>query len=193
MPTTAPKATQTLNRPALIERIAVRTGMPASAVETAIRGFEDELAHQVAGGNAVSLQGSFRLESVRRPRRKARNPRTGESVIVAAHSVARFTIGAQLKTAVAKKGTAPLSAERAAKARAIATTAAATKPAPTKAPAAAPHRRLRIPCEEGHAAPREGNHLVPAEPAAVETPQAPVPLAPANKASGPPKPRHQHR
>ena len=35
---TAPKSTQTMNRPALIDTIAVRTGMPASAVGTAIKG-----------------------------------------------------------------------------------------------------------------------------------------------------------
>ena len=179
MPTTAPKSTQTMNRPALIDRIAVRTGMPASAVETAIRGFEDELAHQVAGGNAVSLQGSFRVESVRRPRRKARNPRTGESVVVAAHNIARFTVGAQLKTAVAKKGTAPLSAERAAKARGTATTAAATKAAPTKAPAAARTVDSAPPAKTAKAPRAKRATPVPAASTAVETPQAPVSPAPA--------------
>ena len=169
MPTTAPKTTQTLNRPALVQRIAIRTGIPASTVEAAIRGFEEELAHQVAAGKAVSLQGSFRVESVRRPRRQARNPRTGESVVVAAHNIAKFTVGAQLKTAVAKKASAPLSAERAAKALATDTT---RKSAPTRATAAAGSVTRASPAKRTTRAPRTKATPAPDAPTAVKAPAA---------------------
>lgn len=171
MPTTAPTTTQTLNRPALVQMIALRTGIPASTVEAAIRGFEDELAHQVAAGKAVSLQGSFRVESVRRPRRQARNPRTGESVVVAAHNIAKFTIGARLKSAVAKKAAAPLSAERAAKAQATTTP---RKSAPTRATDAAGSVTRASPAKRTTRAPRAKATPAPdvPTPTAVKAPAA---------------------
>ena len=94
-----------VSRSELGRRIAAR-GATQSQAAYAVTAVLEEITAALAAGEKVSLVGFGTFEPVTRAPRTARNPRTGETVPVAAATVARFHPGAVLKTAVAS-GTVP--------------------------------------------------------------------------------------
>lgn len=83
----------------LAQRIAAR-GASSGQAQHAVDAVLDEITAALAAGEKVTLVGFGSFEPVARAARTARNPRTGESVAVAAATVARFHPGTALKAAV---------------------------------------------------------------------------------------------
>ena len=88
----------------LAQRIAARGATPAQAAH-AVDAVLGEITAALAAGEKVTLLGFGSFEPVARAARTARNPRTGETVPVAAATVPRFHPGAGLRAAVDGGGT----------------------------------------------------------------------------------------
>jgi DNA-binding protein HU-beta len=87
----------------LAHRIAARGATPTQAAH-AVDAVLDEITAALAAGERVTFVGFGSFAPVARPARTARNPRTGETVPVAATTVPRFHPGAGLKAAVDGNG-----------------------------------------------------------------------------------------
>lgn len=83
----------------LAQRIAARGATSAQAAH-AVDAVLGEITAALAAGEKVTLVGFGSFEPVARPARMARNPRTGDTVPVAAATVPRFHAGARLKAVV---------------------------------------------------------------------------------------------
>lgn len=97
-----------MNKTELIDGLEARLGDRKVAV-AALDGFLDIINRAVAKGEKVSISGFGTFEKVDRPARKARNPRTGESVRVKKTAVPKFRPGTGLKSVAA--GTTKLGRE----------------------------------------------------------------------------------
>jgi len=71
--------------------------------DAVIKGIFDAMAGEMAKGGTVDIAGFGKFEGVMRAARDARNPRTGETVKVAAKRVPKFKAGKALKDEVAGK------------------------------------------------------------------------------------------
>jgi len=117
-----------MNKSQLVEVLAERLGDRKIAAE-AVDGVLATIVDTVRSGQSVSLAGFGVFESRARAARRARNPRTGESVDVPATTVPAFRPGTGFKSAVSGDG-----AEPAKRVRAAATaTAEVSEPAPAAA------------------------------------------------------------
>jgi DNA-binding protein HU-beta len=83
-----------------VDRVASRSGLSkkdaGSAVDAVISSIEDALQ----GGEDVNFTGFGKFHVAERGAREGRNPRTGETMTIAASRVPRFTAGSGLKKAV---------------------------------------------------------------------------------------------
>ena len=79
-----------MNKPELGERHAVRTGMSKAAARDAVDGVFEVIGDALANGEEARILafGTFGTRS--RPARTARNPRTGETLTVAASTAPVF-------------------------------------------------------------------------------------------------------
>jgi DNA-binding protein HU-beta len=83
-----------------VDRVAADSGLSkkdaGSAVESVIRQIETALSN----GEEVNFTGFGKFHVAERGAREGRNPRTGETMTIAASRVPRFTAGSNLKKAV---------------------------------------------------------------------------------------------
>jgi len=83
-----------------VDKVAAKSGLSkkdaGSAVDAVISSIEDALQ----SGEEVSFTGFGKFHVASRGAREGRNPRTGESMTIAASKVPRFTAGSGLKKAV---------------------------------------------------------------------------------------------
>jgi DNA-binding protein HU-beta len=89
-----------VNKDELARGVAERSGLGNSQAKSAVQAMLEEISKQIADGNEVRLTGFGKFSAVHRPAREGRNPRTGESMQIAAKSVPKFSAGAELKKAV---------------------------------------------------------------------------------------------
>lgn len=95
----------------IIESILEKTGLNRKDIHQVIDLFAEEIKKALVAGKVVELRGFGTFEiRVRKGRKKARNPKTGETVSVSSHGVAAFRAGKELKRDVWPI-TAPLSAQ----------------------------------------------------------------------------------
>jgi integration host factor subunit beta len=85
----------------IIDSVYEQTGIARKDIRTvvdlAISGIKDALVE----GMIIELRGFGTFETrLRRGRKKARNPKTGETVTVTSHGIAAFRPGRELKQAV---------------------------------------------------------------------------------------------
>jgi DNA-binding protein HU-beta len=97
------RAMAVITRDVLAERLAdwVESNEGQMSLEAArdeVRWFFDTLTTSLVNGDEVRIHGFGTLKTAERAARMGRNPRTGESVKVAARRVARFTPGTTLAT-----------------------------------------------------------------------------------------------
>ena len=83
----------------LVRHVAGETGMTRSAAEAAVKSMLSGIAGSLAQGEAVSLPGFGTFGTRSRPARTGRNPRTGESLSIAASTVPTFEAGKSLRDA----------------------------------------------------------------------------------------------
>ncbi len=90
-----------MNKTQLVAAIAEKSGLSKKDAEAALNAFVGVTTDALAKGDNVALIGFGTFEAHDRPARSARNPRTGETIEIAAKKVPAFKAGAALKKAVA--------------------------------------------------------------------------------------------
>ena len=89
-----------MNRSELDRRVAERTGLASTAAKDAVDAVFSVIAEALAGGEDARITGFGVFGTRARPARTGRNPRTGESVSIAASTAPTFKPGKTLKDAV---------------------------------------------------------------------------------------------
>ena len=91
-----------MNKGELVSALAAKTEMTKKESEVALNGLLDVIAENMAKGEKIQLIGFGTFEAKKRPARVARNPRTGDTVKIAASKAPVFKAGKALKDAVNK-------------------------------------------------------------------------------------------
>ncbi len=89
-----------MNKSDLINHVASAGGLSRSAAMDAVEAVLGGITQTLAAGDSVSLVGFGTFSVVDRAARTARNPRTGETINVAASKAPKFKPGKALKDAV---------------------------------------------------------------------------------------------
>ena len=89
-----------MNKTELIAAVAEKTGISKKDAEAAVKAVTDTIAAELVAGNKVQLVGFGTFEVSERPAREGRNPRTGETIKIAAAKNPKFKAGKALKDAV---------------------------------------------------------------------------------------------
>jgi len=89
-----------MNKTDLINYVAIETGLNKDSATKAVEAIIGGITSTLAGGEAVNIVGFGAFSVTARAARTARNPRTGESIDVAASNAPKFRAGKALKDAV---------------------------------------------------------------------------------------------
>lgn len=84
----------------LVRDVAGKSGLGVGEAKRALEATLRAIEEQMGEGNEVRLTGFGKFSVSQRSARTGRNPRTGESMQIAAKSVPKFSAGAELKKAV---------------------------------------------------------------------------------------------
>jgi len=85
----------------IIDALYEKTGMSRTEIRGAVDLFIDEMKEALMRRQIIELRGFGTFEvKVRKARPRARNPRTGETIVIRAHGAATFRPGRELKQAV---------------------------------------------------------------------------------------------
>lgn len=91
-----------MNKTELIAAVAEKAEISKKDAEKAVKAFTDAVAEELAKGGKVQLVGFGNFEVSERPAREGRNPRTGETMTVAASKTPKFKPGKALKDEINK-------------------------------------------------------------------------------------------
>jgi DNA-binding protein HU-beta len=83
-----------------VDRVASESGLSKKDAGTAVDAVIRSIEGALSGGDEVSFTGFGKFHVAERGAREGRNPRTGETMTIAASKVPRFTAGSGLKKAV---------------------------------------------------------------------------------------------
>ncbi len=89
-----------MNKTELCAAVAAKAGMTRKDAETAVAALIDVVGETLKDGEKVAIVGFGTFEVKDRPARKARNPRTGEEIEIAASKAPVFKAGKALKDIV---------------------------------------------------------------------------------------------
>ena len=92
-----------MNRAELLEAIEKTSGVSRKDADSVLRAFIDVTEKAVKKGDSVTLVGFGTFSQTKRKARTARNPRTGESIKVAAKKAPVFKAGKSFKDIVSGK------------------------------------------------------------------------------------------
>ncbi len=81
----------------LAEKVAGKTGIPASHAREAIDATIDAVSDELAAGGEVALAGFGKFSVSQRAARQGRNPATGQTITIAASKAAKFSAASALK------------------------------------------------------------------------------------------------
>ena len=82
----------------IVDAIYNKAGLEYGEIRKVVDLFIDEVKTALISGKAIELRGFGTFEiKIRKGRRKARNPKTGETFDVSTHGVAAFRPGRELK------------------------------------------------------------------------------------------------
>jgi DNA-binding protein HU-beta len=81
----------------MIEAIAAKADVSKSASEKVLKAFIEVVKEELGKGEKVTLVGFGTFSVANRPARTGRNPRTGETINIAASNVPKFKPGKALK------------------------------------------------------------------------------------------------
>ena len=84
----------------LVEAVAAKAGLTKADAARALDAFMESVTETLKKGDKVSLVGFGTFATSKREARTGRNPRTGETVNIAARTAATFKAGAKLKDAL---------------------------------------------------------------------------------------------
>ena len=91
-----------MNKTELIAAVAEKAEVSKKDAEKAVKAFTDAVAEELAKGGKVQLVGFGNFEVSERPAREGRNPRTGETMTIAASKTPKFKPGKALKDEINK-------------------------------------------------------------------------------------------
>ena len=91
-----------MNKTELIAAVAEKAEISKKDAEKAVKAFTDAVAEELAKGGKVQLVGFGNFEVSERPARERRNPRTGETMTIAASKTPKFKPGKALKDEINK-------------------------------------------------------------------------------------------
>ena len=86
-----------MNKTELIAAMADQAGLSKKDAEKALKAFTDVVAAELKKGEKIQLVGFGTFEVAERPAREGRNPRTGETMKIAASKTPKFKAGKALK------------------------------------------------------------------------------------------------
>ena len=86
-----------MNKTELIAAIAEKTKLSKKEAEEALKAFTSVVAEQLKNGEKVQLVGFGTFEVAERAAREGRNPKTGETMPIAASKTPKFKAGKALK------------------------------------------------------------------------------------------------
>ena len=89
-----------MNKKDLIAAVASRAGLSKADAANAVDGITSSITSALQSGTEVRLVGFGTFSVGHRKATMGRNPRTGESIQIAARNVAKFKSGMALKAAV---------------------------------------------------------------------------------------------
>ena len=89
-----------MNKTQLIEVIADKSGLKKKEAEAALNAMTEAVAQALKAGDKVQLVGFGTFEVKERAARSGRNPKTGETIQIAASKSPAFAAGKALKDAV---------------------------------------------------------------------------------------------
>lgn len=84
----------------LVDQVAASAGTDKTTAAAVLKAFEEVVTSGVKNGDKIALTGFLTFQKVHKEATTARNPRTGESVPVAAKDVPKVSVGASFKNAV---------------------------------------------------------------------------------------------
>ena len=91
-----------MNKTELIAAVAEKAEISKKDADKAVKAFTDAVAEELAKGGQVQLVGFGNFEVSERPAREGRNPRTGETMTIAASKTPKFKPGKALKDEINK-------------------------------------------------------------------------------------------
>ena len=83
-----------------VDKVAAESGLSKKDAGSAVDAVISTIESALKSGDEVSFTGFGKFHVAQRGAREGRNPRTGESMTIAASKVPRFTAGSGLKKAV---------------------------------------------------------------------------------------------
>ena len=86
-----------MNKAELVSAMAEKTALSKKDAEAALKAFTDIVAEELKKGEKIQLVGFGTFEVAERPAREGRNPRTGETMKIAASKSPKFKAGKALK------------------------------------------------------------------------------------------------
>lgn len=86
-----------ITKQALIQEIAKSTGFVRNDIKTVVEQFLDLLAEKLIEGNTIEIRGFGTFACKPRKARPARNPRTGETVLIEERMVPSFKFSNDIK------------------------------------------------------------------------------------------------
>ena len=92
-----------MNKSELVDAIAKSSGLTKENSKKAVDALIEEVTKSLSKGDPVQLIGFGTLKVSERKAREGRNPRTGETIKIAATKAPTFSAGQALKDAVNKK------------------------------------------------------------------------------------------
>ena len=89
-----------MNKTEFIAAVAEKAEISKKDSEKALKAFVDVVAEQLKAGDKVQLVGFGTFEVSERAAREGRNPRTGETMTIAASKAPKFKAGKALKDSI---------------------------------------------------------------------------------------------
>jgi DNA-binding protein HU-beta len=89
-----------MNKTELVAAVATKADLSKKDAEAAVKAVIDSVTEALADGDKVALVGFGTFDVKKRAARTGKNPRTGETIKIAAAKVPTFKAGAALKDAV---------------------------------------------------------------------------------------------
>ena len=89
-----------MNKTELIAAVSEKAEISKKDAEKAVKAFTDVVSEELVNGGKIQLVGFGTFEVSERPAREGRNPRTGETMTIAATKTPKFKVGKALKDMV---------------------------------------------------------------------------------------------
>ena len=89
-----------MNKTQVVDAVAQKSGLNKREAEAAVNAMTAVIADELKAGNKVQLIGFGTFEVKARAERNGRNPKTGETITIAASKTPSFSAGKALKDAI---------------------------------------------------------------------------------------------